>query len=471
MGEPEPDAVRPAVRPIRGTEAGRAAGGDHRSAVRHADVVGQSYDDSVPEDERSAEQPLSLVEACAGAGGQSLGLHKAGFSHSLAIEIDATAAETLSSNLGVQVAVGDVADPSVWTPWSYEGVDLFAGGVPCPPFSAAGKQLGTSDERDLFAWAIEQVSIIRPRAVMLENVRGLAAPRFAAYRQRILDRLDELGYVGEWKLLHASDFGVPQLRPRFVLVAMPTSEMRYFYWPEAHRGPRVTVGDALHDLMAVDGWKHADAWRDAASDIGPTLVGGSKKHGGADLGPTRAKAAWAKLSVDGRGIADSPPDRRSPSFRTTPPRLTIEMASRIQGWTPTDDYRFAGRKTSQYRQIGNAFPPPVAEAIGRSIRAALNHEGTAMIDEPGQVSLHDPVYRALAQSDRPLSLDELIGAYNEGSASAVQQRLAAIGRDFELHTVDVEGTERYLLGDFKGFIGQSDHWRHEVVSRFRNRVS
>lgn len=414
---------------------------------------------------------MSLVEACAGAGGQSLGLHKAGFSHSLAIEIDETAAQTLRSNLRVQVAVGDVADTSVWDPRSYAGVDLFAGGVPCPPFSAAGKQLGTSDERDLFAWAIEQVGIIRPRAVMLENVRGLAAPRFSAYRQRILDRLDELGYVGDWKLLHASDFGVPQLRPRFVLVAMPESEMRFFHWPDANVGHRLTVGAALHDLMAADGWRYADAWRDAANDIGPTLVGGSKKHGGADLGPTRAKAAWAKLSVDGRGIANTPPDRRSPSFRTAPPRLTIEMAARIQGWTAQDEYEFAGRKTSQYRQIGNAFPPPVAEAIGRSIRAALNHDGPEALGVVGAVSLQDPVYRALARSDKPLSLDDLIGIYNEGSASAVQQRLAAIRHDFDLHTIDVDGIERYILGDFKGFTGQADHWRHEVVARFRNRVS
>lgn len=139
---------------------------------------------------------FSVVEICAGAGGQSLGLHKAGFSHQIAIEIDETAAETLRTNLGVKVVVGDVADTSVWNPVEHAGVTLLAGGVPCPPFSIAGKQLGSSDERDLFAWAIEQVAVIKPRAVMLENVRGLAGPRFAAYRQRVIDRLGELGYVG-----------------------------------------------------------------------------------------------------------------------------------------------------------------------------------------------------------------------------------------------------------------------------------
>jgi DNA (cytosine-5)-methyltransferase 1 len=412
-----------------------------------------------------------VVEVCAGAGGQSLGLHKAGFDHVLAVEIDETAADTLRQNLGMPVVVGDVADPTVWNPADYAGVALLAGGVPCPPFSAAGKQLGTSDERDLFAWAIEQIPIMRPQAIMLENVRGLASPRFAAYRQRILDRLDYFGYVGEWKLLHAADFGVPQLRPRFVLVAMPLGEMQFFHWPEPIVGARTTVGDALYSLMAADGWKHADEWRDMANEIGPTLVGGSKKHGGADLGPTRAKQAWAKLGVDGRGVADSRPGPDSPPPSEVQPRLTIEMAARIQGWLQDDDYVFSGRKTSQYRQIGNAFPPPVAKAIGDSIRDALAHSGARRTDLATDIGTQDPVYRALSRSERPLTLDELVAAFNEGSVAVVQQRLAALQRDFHLEVLDDNGTPKYRLGEFRGFTGQSDHWRHEAVAKFRSRVS
>lgn len=389
----------------------------------------------------------------------------------MAVELDATAALTLSQNLKFPVVVGDVADPQVWQPSDFEGVTLLAGGVPCPPFSAAGKQLGTSDERDLFAWAIEQIPVMKPRAVMLENVRGLSAPRFAAYRQRVLDRLDDFGFVGEWKLLNASEFGVPQLRPRFVLVAMQADDMRYFRWPEPQDRTRTTVGDALHSLMAAGGWRHADAWREVANDIGPTLVGGSKKHGGADLGPTRAKLGWARLGVDGKGVADAPPSKDAPPPSEWMPRLTVEMAARIQGWAEEDHYQFAGRKTSQYRQIGNAFPPPVAKAIGDSIRAALLHEGEERTDLAEHADLHDPVYRALARSENGLSLDELVANYNDGSVAAVQQRLAALQRDFELVTVQDGETERYLLGEFKGFTGQSDHWRHEMLAKHSNRVS
>ncbi|MEU2203201.1 DNA (cytosine-5-)-methyltransferase [Microbacterium oleivorans] len=415
---------------------------------------------------------FTVVEVCAGAGGQSLGLHKAGFKHSLAVEIDPTAASTLAANLGASVAVGDVANPEVWDPRDHVGVTLFAGGVPCPPFSIAGRQLGSSDERDLFAWAIEQVGIIQPRAVMLENVRGLSSPRFAAYRQHVIDRLDNFGYIGEWKLLHASDFGVPQLRPRFVLVAMRPEDHAYFRFPEPSENGHTTVGNALRDLMAARGWEGADEWSALANDVGPTLVGGSKKHGGADLGPTRAKQGWAKLHVDGRGIADAAPDADAPSPTEWHPRLTIEMAARVQGWKPEDGWIFSGRKTSQYRQIGNAFPPPVSEAVGARIIAALSHEGTPRQDLAQSIDLHDPVYRALANASDALSLADLVRAHNEGSVASVERKITALSHDFDLEVLtDSSGVTRYRLGTFKGFTGQQDHLRHNFVAQHRNRVS
>lgn len=432
-------------------------------------VPGASYYRNVS-DTRAPE--YTVVEVCAGAGGQSLGLHKAGFKHSLAVEIDPTAAATLTANLGASVVVGDVADPEVWDPRDHVGATLFAGGVPCPPFSIAGKQLGSSDERDLFAWAIEQVGTIQPRAVMLENVRGLSSPRFAGYRQHVIDRLDKYGYVGEWKLLHASDFGVPQLRPRFVLVAMRPEDQAYFRFPEPNEIARTTVGNAIHDLMAARGWSGADEWRDLANGVGPTLVGGSKKHGGADLGPTRAKQAWAKLHVDGRGIANAAPDADAPSPAEWHPRLTIEMAARVQGWKPEDNWFFSGRKTSQYRQIGNAFPPPVAEAVGARIIAALQNEGMPREYLGRVVDLHDPVYRALANASDALSMADLVRAHNDGSVGSVEKKITALSHDFHVEVfTDALGVTRYRLGGFRGFTGQDDHVRHDFLAQHRNRVS
>jgi DNA (cytosine-5)-methyltransferase 1 len=307
---------------------------------------------------------LTCLEICAGAGGQSLGLEQAGFSHLAAVEIDPDACATLRLNRpGWDVQELDVHH---FKAIDYRGVDLLAGGVPCPPFSIAGKQLGADDERDLFPQALRLVEECEPAAVMLENVRGLAAARFARYRQQVLGRLDDLGYQTEWQVLNASEFGVPQLRPRFILVALRPEVYRHFSWPNPVGTPP-TVGQTLRDLMAAGGWPGADAWARRASGIGPTLVGGSRKHGGPDLGPTRAREAWLKLHVDGRGLADAPPPASYPVSHL--PRLTLPMAAALQGFPP--GWRFSGRKTAGYRQIGNAFPPPVAQAVGASIRAAI----------------------------------------------------------------------------------------------------
>ncbi|MDR6621075.1 DNA cytosine methyltransferase [Sinomonas atrocyanea] len=314
-----------------------------------------------------AQSVLSALEICAGAGGQSSGLERAGFGHELAVEIDSDAAATLVLNRpSWNVLAGDVREVEGR---HYRGIDLLAGGVPCPPFSVAGKQLGSDDERDLFPEALRLVREARPAAVMLENVKGLASARFASYRESILDELNRLGYQADWQLLLSSEFGVPQLRPRFILVALRKSKFDNFIWPGAVGSPR-TVGQTLHHLMAENAWEGAEVWAKRANGIAPTVVGGSKKHGGADLGPTRAKAAWAQLGVDGKGIADAAPSALHPP--THMPRLTNQMVALIQGFS--SDWLFHGRKTSVYRQIGNAFPPPVAQGVGEAIRRAIGAE-------------------------------------------------------------------------------------------------
>lgn len=307
-------------------------------------------------------EKLISLELCAGAGGQALGLESAGFEHAGLIEIDRDASATLRLNRPQWNTLN--LDLKAFDATPFEGVDLVAGGVPCPPFSKAGKQLGAEDERNLFDEALRIVREAKPRAVMLENVRGLLDECFADYRAHILSELKELGYEAEWRLLNASDYGVPQLRPRAILVALKKELWPAFSWPKPQPNPP-TVGRTLGDLMAADGWPGAGDWVEKADAVAPTLVGGSKKHGGPDLGPTRAKKAWGLLGVDGKGIADQPP----PKDFTGMPRLTTRMAARIQGFP--DEWRFWGGKTARYRQIGNAFPPPVARAVGLALARAL----------------------------------------------------------------------------------------------------
>ena len=306
---------------------------------------------------------LTSIEICAGAGGQALGLEVAGFDHSALIELDHGACQTLRFNRPLwNVIEGDVKS---FDAVGHRGVDLLAGGVPCPPFSVAGKQLGADDDRDLFPEAIRLAGEARPSAVMLENVRGLLSPMFTEYREGIEVQLRKLGYVSQWRLLHASDHGVPQLRPRVVCVALKAKLASHFSWPLAQVNRAPSVGEALLPFMSANGWRGAAAWAARAATIAPTLVGGSKKHGGPDLGPTRAKRAWAELGVDGLGIADTPPAKDFVGM----PRLTVPMAACLQGFP--GDWHIAGRKTTAYRQVGNAFPPPVAAAVAGQIAQAL----------------------------------------------------------------------------------------------------
>jgi DNA (cytosine-5)-methyltransferase 1 len=310
------------------------------------------------------------VEICAGAGGQALGLEQAGFGHEAVIEIDPDACETLRLNRGAQWKVIE-QDVATVDGRAFGPVDLLAGGVPCPPFSIAGRQLGREDERDLFPQALRLVAESGPRAVLLENVRGLGTARFEGYREHIRGRLHELGYQTWWGVVHASEHGVAQLRPRFVLVGVRPPWSGGFRWPQPATEPPPAVGTVLADLMAAGGWPGAADWSGRADSIGPTIVGGSKKHGGPDLGPTRARAAWRSLGVDGLGLADAPPGPLFPPAGV--PKLTARMVARLQGFP--DDWEFSGRKTAAYRQVGNAFPPPVARALGAAIAAALKSGG------------------------------------------------------------------------------------------------
>ncbi|MEU9195727.1 DNA cytosine methyltransferase [Streptomyces hundungensis] len=411
------------------------------------------------------DEPLTSVEICAGAGGQASGLHNAGFDHLALVEWDEHAVATLKANVkswpgwdkskidALQPSdVKDFLDSSEFKKIMESGrrVDLLAGGVPCPPFSLAGRRLGADDERDLFPDMLKIVDKLRPRAIMIENVRGILEPPhvFIDYRRQIVNELHELGYRVPlidknwtvekqnmemrrvWRRIDAKDFSVPQLRPRAILVAIheDVPHGSDFAWPIRARGDVTSVFKALrasmerrfkkYSLLNEDGIKAApgerrgkDVLRDWLRDaqraeggssegVAPTLVGGSRKHGGADLGPSRAKRAWALMGVDGNGVANDEEhcDPKRDLFRPAGPMLTVEQAAIIQGFSP--EWKFQGKKTAKYRQVGNAFPPPVAEAVGRAIAAVLRpQEHVDLLEDylmEAEVSAEVPEFSQLA---------------------------------------------------------------------------
>ena len=175
---------------------------------------------------------------------------------------------------------------------------MLAGGVPCPPFSRAGKQLGANDERDLFPQALRLVDECRPKAVMLENVRGLLDAVFDDYRNKVEQQLKKLGYTPGWRLLNASDYGVSQLRPRVVFVAIHKDVSGTFQWAEPLTTEPPTVGALLLDLMKANKWRGAEA--------------------------------WATLGVDGMGLVDEAPARDFVGMPRLTPRMTGSMPFSVE---------------------------------------------------------------------------------------------------------------------------------------------
>ncbi len=312
---------------------------------------------------RSGKRELIALELCAGGGGAALGLEKAGFSHTALIDNNPHACATLRHNRpSWNVIEADMRHFDA-TPW--QGVDLLSGGLPCPPFSIAGKQLGADDDRDMFPSMLRIVKDVRPRAVLIENVRGILTPRFAPFRAQVDRSFDEMGFDTFWAGFNAADFGVPQLRFRAFLVALRRGATNPLKWPMPKLAMPSTVGETIGDLMAERCWRGAQSWAKQAMLPAPTIVGGSHKHGGPDLGPTRARREWARLGVDGLGLANEAPP---PDFAGMP-RLTVPMVARLQSFP--DDWKFAGPKTHAYRQVGNALPVRLAYTVGKAVRKCL----------------------------------------------------------------------------------------------------
>lgn len=337
--------------------------GSSSTPVTHEDVP--SPLDAV----RAESRRFRSVEICAGAGAQALGLERAGFDPILLIDSKADACFSIDLNRPEwDVICMDLVQFHAGMRPDSLGVDLVSGGLPRVKSPAAVGRTEDTEERRVLRAAVGLACEIKPRAVLLENVPDLVeSPDFAADRAWMESELQRSGFVTSWKVLNASDFGVPQNRRSGFLVALQAPYFSRFSWPEPTEASPPTVGMVLGPSMSAQGWPGAERWIKNADRIAPALVGGSDRRGGADLGPTGSKKAWAALGVNGNSLGDELPGTDFPVDGQ--PRLTVDQAALIQAIP--EDWSFFGGKTSKYRQIGHAMPPPLATALGRAISAAL----------------------------------------------------------------------------------------------------
>lgn len=318
---------------------------------------------------------LGFVDVCSGAGGLASGLESAGFSPVLLLDNKRQACDTLLANRPQWNVVCE--DLLAFLPDEYPetlDVDLLSAGLPRVKASAAVGRADSDEELRLLTATIYLVHSVQPRALLLENLPALAeSPMYADIRHFVEAELAHLGYRFCWFVLNAADFGVPQERRQGILVALKKQWFHAFAPPEPTVAEHVPVGRALRRSMGSRGWRDADVWAAQALAVAPTLVGGSDSRGGADLGPSGTKRAWARMGVNAGALADEVPGAEYVWPRSDDPskmlKITVDQAALLQSFPP--EWHITGRKTARYRQIGHATPPPVGKALGAAIATAL----------------------------------------------------------------------------------------------------
>jgi DNA (cytosine-5)-methyltransferase 1 len=399
---------------------------------RHRDAPDGSDRDAVRAWANTAGRPTAVDLFC-GAGGLSFGLHKAGFRVLVGADNDSWSVQTHEANLGGLGFNGDLSDPSAllgqlrW--WGIETVDLVAGGVPCQPFSRAGRskirslreqgEWGADDARaSLWNSFMTVVAALRPAAVLVENVPDLPTWDDGAVLAAFYEHLSDMGYTVDARVLDGFRYGVPQHRQRLFIIGL--SEGRIPEWPEP-TDDLVTLRDAIGDLPILPRAMRSERFDYDSSRISSDF----QLRMRADVPPDDQHAVWDHITRDVR-----PDDmeafellREGETYSNLPERLqryradiftdkyrrlgwhelcrsitahiakdgywyihpdqhrtlSVREAARIQ--TFPDHFRFAGSQTHRYRQIGNAVPPLLGEALGKVILAAMEKK-------PPQTSAH-----------------------------------------------------------------------------------
>lgn len=314
----------------------------------------------------------TAIDLFAGAGGLSLGLEAAGIESLFAVEIMSEAAATYRSTFpNAQVHAGDISTVD-FQPW--KGVDLVAGGPPCQPFSIGGLRRGRDDGRDFLPEFVRAVLEVRPRVFVMENVPGLVS--FGPYLRTVLAPLFELYAISEPQVLNAADYGVPQSRKRLIVTG--SRDGTPLRLPPGTPGMRVPAGMVLAreprgepnpskivyakrpDLRPNPYQGHLFNGGGRAIELckpSPTILaaaGGNKTHF-LDLNDL-IPAYHRYLKAGGAPYCGELPGAR---------RLTVQESAALQSFP--DHVRFAGSRSAQYTQIGNAVPPRFAQAIGEEL--------------------------------------------------------------------------------------------------------
>ena len=374
-----------------------------------------------------------VISLFSGAMGLDIGLGKAGLNVVIGQDFESSCVETMKAN-GHNVLGGDIREIKPETLLELTGLHvgepfMICGGPPCQPFSTAGKRLGINDPRgSLFMDFIRMIDYIRPRFFVMENVKGIVSSplKHVSTKERvkddpeqklgtvldvILSEFNKLGYKTVYGILDAVNYGVPQFRERFVLIGSRDNEDIFLPIPthfQMHQNPDYrwrTVGEAIKDLendpgeytpLSGDRKKYLHMvseggnWRDLPEEVIPIAMGGAYESGGGKVGFYR-RLSYKQPSPT---ITTSPAQKATMLCHPKQDRpLSIKEYARIQQFP--DDWKFTGTISAQYRQIGNAVPVGLAEAIGRAIISTANRTSTIETKRFRGTSVHNRIKNAM----------------------------------------------------------------------------
>lgn len=374
-----------------------------------------------------------VISLFSGAMGLDIGLGKAGLNVVIGQDFEPSCVETMKAN-GHNVLGGDIREIKPETLLELTGLHIgepfmICGGPPCQPFSTAGKRLGINDPRgSLFMDFIRMIDYIRPRFFVMENVKGIVSSplKHVSTKERvkddpeqklgtvldvILSEFNKLGYKTVYGILDAVNYGVPQFRERFVLLGSRDNEDIFLPIPthfQMHQNLDYrwkTVGEAIKDLennpgdytpLSGDRKKYLHMvpeggnWRDLPEELIPVAMGGAYESAGGKVGFYR-RLSYKQPSPT---ITTSPAQKATMLCHPKQDRpLSIKEYARIQQFP--DDWKFIGTISAQYRQIGNAVPVGLAEAIGRAIISTANGTSTIETKRFRGTSVHNRIKNAM----------------------------------------------------------------------------
>lgn len=327
---------------------------------------------------------MNIIDLFSGPGGLSLGLSRAGLRVVANVEINRDAMGTYASHdLQAMHLNEDVRDISFS---QFRGkVDVVVGGPPCQPFSIGGLRKGNADDRDMIPEFVRCLKEVQPEAFLMENVPGLILKKARPYFDSVLAQLSECGYRLNWAVLNSADYGVPQKRKRLIVMGARKIQLRF---PAPSHG----VGTDRSHLKALD-VLGAEAIGESPNcsvkfakypDLRPSPYAGHVYNGGGrpidPNGPCHTVLAssggYKTHWIDTCNIA---PEYHAHLKAGGSPwkgevlgarRLSVEECALIQ--TFPRSLKFSGKRSSQYKQVGDAVPPDLAFVLGRSLYFQLN---------------------------------------------------------------------------------------------------